>query len=78
MYSNLWLDISYKSLDYFTLNPLKLYNLPMDRMIIGSDLNNKIFGPNHTDQEISSVESKVTQLRSIIPSDKNISSLFRL
>ena len=78
MYSNLWLDVSYTALVYFTSNPLKLHNLPMNRMVVGSDLNNKIFGPNHTDEEILDIESKVSQIRKFIPSDKNISDLFKL
>ena len=77
-YSNLILDISYKALDYFEKCPLKLYNLVLDRMTVGSDLNNKIFGPNHSEKEIILIKTKVDYLRTFIPSDQVPTNMFTL
>lgn len=76
LYSNLILDISYSALDYFYNEPLKLYNLILDRIILGSDLNNKIFGPNHSEKEIIIIGDKLKKLRTYVNPDKTIASIF--
>ena len=75
-YDNLWLDISYVALDYFAKEPMKLCNLPMNKLIVGSDLNNKIFGPNHVPEDIEHISRNLDVVRSHINSDKNICNLF--
>ena len=46
-YSNVWLDISWDAADYLWENLMRLNNLDLDRVILGTDLNNKLFGDNH-------------------------------
>ena len=77
-YSNLWVDVSYKALDHYSENPMKLYNLMTDRIIIGSDLNTKIFGPNHEESEVLEIFKKLRILRSYINCDRNVKHLFGL
>lgn len=77
-YSNLILDISYTAMDYFYKEPLKLYNLALDRIILGSDLNNKIFGPGHSEKELVIIDDKLKFLRSYVNSDLSLTSIFTL
>lgn len=46
LYNNLWLDISWDAVDYFSNNLMLLNNLILDRIILGTDLNNMIFNQN--------------------------------
>lgn len=43
LYDNLWLDISWDAADYFSNNLMLLNNISRDRIILGTDLNNKSF-----------------------------------
>lgn len=42
-YSNLWLDISWDAAEYFSNNLMLLNTLILDRIILGTDINNCIF-----------------------------------
>lgn len=80
-YSNLWVDISYyMAIIYFHTNPFKLYNLCLDRVILGSDFNIKMFGPNHPNPEITCMDiyQQIYQLTQYIDSDNNIKRLFKV
>ena len=78
IYSNLWVDVSYKAADHYYESPMKLFNLSTDRILIGSDLNCKIFGPSHTDDERLEIYKKVRVIRSYIASDRNACRLFNI
>lgn len=77
-YYNFWVDISYDAADYFVLNPMKLYNLDMGRIILGSDCTLKTFGQGHEDPKLECDENcnKVTTLSKYINSDFNIKKIF--
>lgn len=79
-YSNLWIDISYDAVDYFVNNPMKLSNLDLDRIIIGSDITLKNFGKNHKNpiKECDEICSNVNKLSKYINSDHNIKKLFQI
>lgn len=52
-YSNLWLDISWDAAEYFSNNPMLLNTLILDRVILGTDINNRIFNDDgvHKDRD---------------------------
>ena len=50
-YNNVWLDISWSASNYLLDNPMRLNNLDLSRVILGTDLNNKLFGVNHNKKE---------------------------
>jgi hypothetical protein len=76
-YDNLWLDVSYTALDYFSEKPMNLFNFPNDRIIMGSDLNNKIYGENHDfEKEYNEICRKMNIIYKFVNTDKNISNLF--
>ena len=52
-YSNLWLDISWDAAEYFSNNPMLLNTLILDRVILGTDINNRIFNVDgvHKDRD---------------------------
>ena len=79
-YSNLWVDISYIALDYFISNYMKLYNLDLDRIILGSDINIKMFGKAHKDPcgDCELIMRNLRILYNIVNSDNNIKKLFQL
>ena len=75
--SNLWLDISYDALKYFINGHIfKITQLPLDRVVIGSDLNMKSFGPNHSQKEITEIYNNMKSLRQFVNSDLNVKKLF--
>lgn len=77
LYDNLWFDISYTALDYFASNPMRILNLPNDRIILGSDLNNKIYGINHNfKEEYDEIAKKMSIIYKFIDTDKNLFKLF--
>lgn len=78
-YSNIWIDISYDALDYFTLTPFKLYNLDLNRIILGTDINLKLFSPKHNSvEECNEIYSKIKELMKYINSNKNTKTLFNI
>lgn len=46
-YQNLWIDISYTAMWYLGNYIMLLDGLDRNRIILGSDINNKLFGKNH-------------------------------
>ena len=74
-HSNLWTDISYTSLDYFSSNPMLLGQLPQDRIIIGSDINPVLFNKGKDDKTIY---SKLQNIDKFVRSDANIKKLFHI
>lgn len=81
-HSNLWVDISYTAMDFFTSHIMLLNCLHWDRVVLGSDINNKIYGPNHnTEAELNSIYGKMSILRTYMKgsfsNEKNIRNLFR-
>lgn len=77
-HSNLWIDISYEALDYFSRDVLKLFNLQLDRVIVGSDINNKLVDKENYQKIINDIISKTSIIRSYVDSDKNTKTLFNL
>lgn len=76
-YDNLWLDVSYTALDYFSEKPMNIFNFPNNRIIMGSDLNNKIYGENHNfEEEYNEICRKMNIIYKFVNTDKNISNLF--
>lgn len=76
-FNNLWVDISYTALDFFDLNINKLQLLDKSRVILGTDFNNKLFGPNHDpEKETGTIITKLKKLSNYIDSDTNIKRLF--
>ena len=73
-------DISYIALDYFISNYMKLYNLDLDRIILGSDINIKMFGKAHKDPcgDCELIMRNLRILYNIVNSDNNIKKLFQL
>ena len=53
IYSNLWLDISWDAAEYFSKNLMLLNTLVLDRVILGTDINNCIFNDDrmHKDRD---------------------------
>lgn len=79
-YSNLWLDISYTALEHFNNNLIQLSIYDKDRLIFGSDVNNKLFGENHdTENEILNIVkmSHDIQTKFLIDNQRNILKLFK-
>lgn len=78
-FNNLWVDISYTALDFFQLNINKLQLLDKSRVILGTDFNNKLFGPNHTaSKETQDIIYKLNSISKYIDSDTNIKRLFNI
>jgi hypothetical protein len=81
MYGNLWLDISYVAINFFYEKPWLLLQLPSDRIFIGSDLNNKSYGPNHNfDKDYKNMTDKLLLIDKYISrnsSTLNLKKLFK-
>lgn len=43
LHNNLWLDISWDGVDFLSQNPMQSNMLVLDRIVLGTDLNNRIF-----------------------------------
>lgn len=80
-YSNLWIDISYSALDHLRNNINQVFQYDLSRVIVGTDLNNKLWGPNHdTQKEVSEILQKFKEFinTTSIDNKANISRLFNL
>jgi hypothetical protein len=78
-YDNLWIDISYSALDHLYDNIDKVIQYDPTRIIVGTDLNNKLWGPNHnTPAEVRSIITKYKNLIYIAKIDNilNMDKLF--
>ena len=69
-FDNLWVDITWKSFDYFRSNPLKINQLDLSRVILGSDQNRLSKKEN--------INSKFDEGFCYINSDRNIKRLFNI
>lgn len=69
-FGNLWVDVTWKAFDYFHSNPLKLNQLDLSRVILGSDQNKK-------SKEMGKI-IKFNDLSCYINSDRNIKRLFNI
>lgn len=80
-YNNLWVDISYRGLEFFKNNPLQLLQLPLNRLIFGTDINNKytkgIEKYNYNPDEIFNDMDYLINMFNI-NNTKNIKSLFKI
>ena len=61
-HGNVWMDMSYTAVDYFSTNLLKLSNFDYNRIIIGTDYNNKLFTDNHTESEREIIIRKISNI----------------
>ena len=71
--NNLWCDITWEALDYFSNNPFKLMNMDKSRLILGTDMNKLSMSQENYENEWN----KIHNLDSIINSDRNIKKLFK-
>jgi predicted TIM-barrel fold metal-dependent hydrolase len=69
-FGNLWTDVTWKAFDYYSGNPLKLNQLDLSRVILGSDQNKK-------SKEMGKI-IKFNDLSCYINSDRNIKRLFNI
>ena len=78
-YGNVWLDMSYTAIDYFSNNLLKLSNFDYNRIIFGTDYNNKLFTNNHAENERESIIEKISDVINYtqIINQNNIKDLFK-
>lgn len=81
-YRNLWVDLTYTAAEFFSENIMLLDALDKSRIILGTDINNKIFGKTHNvGEEISSIKSQISIIENYIGfgrSEGNILKLFSL
>lgn len=79
-YDNLWTDITYTACDFFLEQPMRLYNLPLDRILLGSDINIKLFSKNHKNPKLECevLYDKMLSLSRYVDNDKNLKKLFRI
>lgn len=80
-YNNLWIDISYTAMDFFASHIMLLNCLHWDRVVLGSDINNKLYGKNHnTEAELNTIYDKMnillTYMKGSFSNEKNIKNLF--
>lgn len=78
-HNNLWIDISYSALDHLYDNIDKIFQYDPTRIIVGTDLNNKLWGANH--DTLTEVTSIMTKYKNLIYTAKidnalNIDKLF--
>lgn len=82
IYSNLWLDISWDAADFFSNNFMLLNNLILDRVILGTDLNNAIFKKDrlHTDRDWKWGYDKFRELQKYMSTSnkQKIKKLFKI
>lgn len=81
-YQNLWIDISHTAIWYLGNYIMLLDGLDRNRIILGSDINNKLFGKNHdTEVELTQIRLKLDTIEAYLGRDRNtlnISKLFKL
>ena len=83
IYSNLWVDISFTASEYFKRSPMKLYNMCLDRCILGSDLNPQIFQSENIKSPKKFCDNCYIDYDTITKyistnSDSNVRKLFRI
>lgn len=85
LYRNLWVDISYTAVNFFKDRLMLLNQLDWNRVILGSDMNNKIF-VNHKDEAertiyingiYNSIDILHNYMKGSFSNEENIKKLFR-
>lgn len=81
-HKNLWVDISYKAMDYFLDKPELIKNIDSSRLLIGSDINPALYEMSNID-EIKYIRNKYKALIYLNKytnniNTKNICNLFKL
>ena len=71
------MDISYVATDYFVEHTFRLYNMDLDRVIIGTDLNLVLY-KNNMETIIKYNVGKYNTLSINIDNTKNVNKLFKL
>lgn len=72
-HGNLWADISWSAGEYFSGNPMKLDELPRDRLLIGSDMS-----PLSESRQKEILYTWPQKLFRLVDFDKNLDKLFNL
>lgn len=75
-YPNLWVDLTYTAARFFVENVFLIYNLDLDRVIIGTDLNPVIFNKN--ENLINKYKGYYNILSRYCNNTENISKLFSI
>ena len=78
-YQNLWIDISYDAMKYLGNYIMLLDGLDRDRVILGSDINIKLFGKSHDPEvEITQIRLKLDIIEGYLGRDKNEANIRKL
>lgn len=81
-HSNLWVDISYTAMDFFKSHIMLLNQLHWDRVVLGSDINQRLYVRNEDPQmKILTIQMAYdilhTYMKGSFSNEKNIRNLFR-
>lgn len=77
-HSNLYTDISFKALPYFANNPLRISQMPLRRVIVGSDINPYMYSTKKADEMQSNIYKNLRTIDNFVQSDSVLTSLFNL
>lgn len=83
-HSNLWVDLTFDAAQFFSNNIMLLDGLDKSRIIIGTDMNNKMYGKNHnTEEELLNIKSQISVIENYVGDanqlqSKNINKLFSM
>lgn len=80
---NLWVDLSYTAARFFSRNVMLLDALDKDKVILGTDANNKMYSKKHdTEAEILDIKSQLSVIENYIGgtqrNNNNITRLFSM
>ena len=80
-HNNLWVDISYTAMDFFKSHIMLLNQLHWDRVILGSDINQRLYVRNEDPQtKILTIQMNYdilhTYMKGSFSNEKNIRNLF--
>jgi hypothetical protein len=74
--SNLWLDISWDAAKWLAANPMLITQLPLDRLIWGSDTSPRLQAHGFKSATLDDIKSWESAVVTYFDSDKNIHTLF--
>lgn len=80
-HQNLWVDLTYTASNFFSNNVMLLDTLDKNRIILGSDVNIKIFGKKHdTEEELNLIKSQQETIENYLGCNKSKSNnnIYRL
>lgn len=78
-YQNLWVDISYNAMWYLGNYIMLLDGLDRNKIILGSDINNKMFGKSHDPEvELTQIRLKLDIIEGYLGRDRNEMNISRL